>query len=47
MVLELLREKIGDQRFFAVLRAWAAEHRHGNATSDSSRTWRARSPART
>lgn len=33
MVLQLLRERIGDARFFAVLRAWTAEHRHGNATS--------------
>lgn len=34
MVLQFLREKLGDQKFFAVLRSWSAAHRHGNATSD-------------
>ncbi|MBO2452818.1 M1 family metallopeptidase [Actinomadura barringtoniae] len=33
MVLQLLRERLGDERFFKVLRAWTGEHRHGNATS--------------
>ena len=33
MTLQALRDKVGDRRFFAILRAWAAEHRHGNATT--------------
>jgi aminopeptidase N len=33
MTLQALREKVGDDRFFAILRAWTAEHRHGNATT--------------
>ncbi|MGI5225941.1 M1 family metallopeptidase [Actinoallomurus sp. CA-142502] len=33
MALHALRKKVGDQRFFAILRAWTAEHRHGNATT--------------
>jgi aminopeptidase N len=33
MTLQALRKKVGDQRFFAILRTWAAEHRHGNATT--------------
>jgi aminopeptidase N len=33
MTLHALRKKVGDQRFFAILRAWTAEHRHGNATT--------------
>ncbi|MCO5991899.1 M1 family metallopeptidase [Actinoallomurus rhizosphaericola] len=33
MALQFLREKIGDERFFALLRAWTAEHRHGTATT--------------
>jgi aminopeptidase N len=33
MTLHALRKKVGDQRFFAILRTWAAEHRHGNATT--------------
>jgi aminopeptidase N len=33
MTLQALRDKVGDQRFFAILRAWAAEHRYGNATT--------------
>jgi aminopeptidase N len=33
MTLQALREKVGDDRFFAILRSWAAEHRHGSATT--------------
>jgi aminopeptidase N len=33
MTLHALRKKVGDQRFFAILRAWTTEHRHGNATT--------------
>ena len=33
MTLQALREKIGDEEFFAILRTWVAEHRHGNATT--------------
>ena len=31
--LQALREKVGDRTFFAILRAWHAEHRYGNATT--------------
>jgi aminopeptidase N len=33
MTLEALRERIGDARFFTVMRRWYAEHRYGNATT--------------
>ncbi|MEO5875831.1 MAG: M1 family metallopeptidase [Streptosporangiaceae bacterium] len=33
MTLHALRTKVGDDRFFAILRTWAKEHRHGNATT--------------
>jgi aminopeptidase N len=33
MTLQALREKVGDAAFFRILRDWAAEHRHGNATT--------------
>jgi aminopeptidase N len=33
MALQALREKVGDRTFFAILRAWYAEHRGGNATT--------------
>lgn len=33
MTLQALRGKVGDATFFRILRAWAAEHRHGNATT--------------
>jgi aminopeptidase N len=32
MCLHALRTKIGDQKFFEILRGWAAAHRHGNAS---------------
>ncbi|WNF63267.1 M1 family metallopeptidase [Streptomyces violaceus] len=31
MVLHKIRQAVGDERFFAILRGWATEHRHGNA----------------
>ncbi|MEV5952606.1 M1 family metallopeptidase [Streptomyces sp. NPDC051987] len=31
MVLHKIRQTVGDDRFFAILRGWAAAHRHGNA----------------
>ncbi|GAB3668719.1 M1 family metallopeptidase [Actinocorallia lasiicapitis] len=33
IVLQLLRERIGDKAFFELLRTWVADHRHGNATT--------------
>ena len=32
MCLQALRARIGDQRFFRILREWPATHRYGNAT---------------
>jgi aminopeptidase N len=34
MTLHSLRRKVGDTTFFAILRTWAKEHRHGNATTE-------------
>ena len=33
MTLQALREKIGDEEFFAILRTWAADHRNGLGTT--------------
>jgi aminopeptidase N len=33
MTLEALRERIGDRRFFTLLRRWYAEHRYGNIST--------------
>jgi aminopeptidase N len=33
MTLQALREKLGDETFFRILRDWAAEHRYGNVTT--------------
>ncbi|MEU2284102.1 M1 family metallopeptidase [Streptomyces sp. NPDC013178] len=33
MTLQALRTAVGDGVFFRILRAWALEHRHGNATT--------------
>ena len=33
MTLQALREKIGDDTFFGVMRDWAAENRHGSVTT--------------
>lgn len=33
MMLQFLREKIGDDAFFALLRTWYAEHKYGNANT--------------
>ena len=34
MTLQALREKIGDDPFFQILRTWAAQHRYGTATTE-------------
>jgi aminopeptidase N len=34
MTLQALREKIGDTAFFPMMRAWFAENRNGNATTE-------------
>lgn len=34
MTLHALRKKIGDAVFFALLKKWTADHRHGNATTE-------------
>ncbi len=48
MTLQALREKIGDDPFFQILRTWVAEHEYGNAHHRSSSSpWPSRSPART
>jgi aminopeptidase N len=33
MTLQALREKVGDEDFFRILRHWAAQHRYGNVTT--------------
>jgi aminopeptidase N len=33
LVLHALRGRIGDERFFALLRDWAARHQHGTVTT--------------
>ncbi|MFI9065330.1 M1 family metallopeptidase [Streptomyces sp. NPDC053429] len=33
MVLHRIRQEVGDERFFDLLRGWAADHRHGNAST--------------
>ncbi|MFL6055613.1 MAG: M1 family metallopeptidase [Actinoallomurus sp.] len=33
MTLHVLRQKVGDAKFFAILQAWTREHRDGNATT--------------
>jgi len=34
MTLQALREKIGDDAFFQILRTWVAQHRYGTATTE-------------
>jgi len=34
MTLQALREKIGEEKFFQILRTWVAEHRHADATTE-------------
>ena len=34
MTLQALREKIGDEPFFEILRTWAAQHKYGTATTE-------------
>ncbi|MFE2146471.1 M1 family metallopeptidase [Streptomyces sp. NPDC059456] len=33
MVLQRIRQEVGDEKFFALLRGWAADHRYGNAST--------------
>jgi aminopeptidase N len=33
LVLHALRGRIGDERFFALLRDWTARHRHATVTT--------------
>ncbi|GFJ94994.1 hypothetical protein Prum_086360 [Phytohabitans rumicis] len=33
LTLHSLRREVGDERFFRLLRAWVAEHRHGTVTT--------------
>ena len=33
MTLQALRNRIGDDAFWTVLRTWVADHRHGNAST--------------
>ncbi|MCX5297542.1 M1 family metallopeptidase [Streptomyces sp. NBC_00193] len=33
MVLQRVRQEVGDEKFFALVRGWAADHRHGNAST--------------
>ncbi len=33
MTLQALRQKIGDDAFFRILRTWYAENKYGNATT--------------
>ena len=34
MTLQALREKVGDDTFFSILKTWYADHRGGNVTTD-------------
>jgi aminopeptidase N len=34
LVLHALRGRVGDERFFALLRDWAAQHRHATVTTE-------------
>ena len=34
MVLQFLRDKIGDEKFFQILSTWFAQHKYGNATTE-------------
>jgi aminopeptidase N len=33
MTLHALRKRVGDDKFWAILRTWAKEHRHANGTT--------------
>lgn len=33
MVLHRIRQEVGDEKFFALVRGWTADHRHGNANT--------------
>jgi aminopeptidase N len=34
LTLHTLRKQLGDEKFFALLRDWTTQHRHGNVTTD-------------
>ncbi len=34
LTLHVLRLRLGDERFFTLLRTWTAEHRHSNVTTE-------------
>ena len=34
LTLHALRRAVGDEPFFALLKAWVAEHRHGSVTTE-------------
>ncbi|WP_138909956.1 M1 family metallopeptidase, partial [Streptomyces chryseus] len=34
MVIHKVREAVGDDKFYAIVRGWTAAHRHGNASTD-------------
>jgi aminopeptidase N len=34
MTLQALREKIGDEKFFDILKTWTRTHFHGNGTTE-------------
>jgi aminopeptidase N len=38
LTLHALRKRIGDESFFALLRSWVAEHRHGTVTDEQFRS---------
>ncbi|MGK5683543.1 M1 family metallopeptidase [Actinoplanes sp. URMC 104] len=42
LTLHALRARLGDEAFFALLRSWVAEHRHGTVTTAQFRTHAAR-----
>ena len=46
MTLQALREKIGDDPFFRILRIWTAEHAHANATTEQFIELAEKSPGR-
>jgi len=39
MVLQFLKEKIGDDKFFELMRTWFDQHKYGNANSEQLRTY--------
>jgi aminopeptidase N len=37
LTVHAVRKKVGDESFFALLRAWVAEHRHATVTTEQFR----------